>query len=288
VRHSRVARRHLFFGALFSASAADVVRVGAAVSLAGPGDKSRGRRRSSGSRAGVKGRPGLGVREAPRKRRKLRRRGAKEGGCVRTAEGGQSQGAIVKSRVSSLEKWGGGRKRESTGRAGGDEESGPLLPSEEAAHLRRCIRARSHVREVAMSAGTLGNFVPRRALPLVSREPTLEWQEAAAASDPEPEPKHRTVVYFGDTGRRERETPSEEDIVEPTLEENSPGFRCPGESRPEEVVREIVVSVKPCRADVLRIEEARGDDLEDDCELSDQGSPSKADWSFVQQWRLRG
>ncbi|XP_011500686.1 PREDICTED: ankyrin repeat and BTB/POZ domain-containing protein 2 isoform X2 [Ceratosolen solmsi marchali] len=59
------------------------------------------------------------------------------------------------------------------------------------------------------------------------------------------------------------------------------------EGRPEEVVREIVVSVKPCREDVLRIEEEESK-LEEYWSLPGDTSGFKADWSFVQQWRLRG
>lgn len=54
-----------------------------------------------------------------------------------------------------------------------------------------------------------------------------------------------------------------------------------------EAVREVVVKVSPSREDVLRIEE---DDtaLEDYWSLPGDTTGFRADWSFVQQWRLRG
>lgn len=109
-----------------------------------------------------------------------------------------------------------------------------------------------------MRTGDSSNFILRRALPLVAREPTKEWQEEAA-SDPEPEPtplQHKTVIYFGDSAERSRDT-----NVSKENKEDEPDF---------------VLSVKPGREDVLRIEQ----DEEETC--------FKPDWSFVQQWRLRG
>ncbi|XP_024867395.1 ankyrin repeat and BTB/POZ domain-containing protein BTBD11 isoform X1 [Temnothorax curvispinosus] len=50
---------------------------------------------------------------------------------------------------------------------------------------------------------------------------------------------------------------------------------------------EIVVNVSPSREDVLRIEEDETQ-LEDYWSLPGDTSGFKADWSFVQQWRLRG
>ncbi|XP_011641220.1 ankyrin repeat and BTB/POZ domain-containing protein BTBD11 isoform X1 [Pogonomyrmex barbatus] len=50
---------------------------------------------------------------------------------------------------------------------------------------------------------------------------------------------------------------------------------------------EIVVNVSPSREDVLRIEEDESQ-LEDYWSLPGDTSGFKADWSFVQQWRLRG
>lgn len=52
-------------------------------------------------------------------------------------------------------------------------------------------------------------------------------------------------------------------------------------------VHEIVVNVSPSREDVLRIEEDESQ-LEDYWSLPGDTSGFKADWSFVQQWRLRG
>lgn len=56
---------------------------------------------------------------------------------------------------------------------------------------------------------------------------------------------------------------------------------------PGKVVHEIVVNVSPSREDVLRIEEDESQ-LEDYWSLPGDTSGFKADWSFVQQWRLRG
>ncbi|XP_067214828.1 ankyrin repeat and BTB/POZ domain-containing protein 2 isoform X3 [Linepithema humile] len=53
------------------------------------------------------------------------------------------------------------------------------------------------------------------------------------------------------------------------------------------VAHEIVVNVSPSREDVLRIEEDESQ-LEDYWSLPGDTSGFKADWSFVQQWRLRG
>lgn len=59
------------------------------------------------------------------------------------------------------------------------------------------------------------------------------------------------------------------------------------ENDPGKVVHEIVVNVSPSREDVLRIEEDESQ-LEDYWSLPGDTSGFKADWSFVQQWRLRG
>lgn len=56
---------------------------------------------------------------------------------------------------------------------------------------------------------------------------------------------------------------------------------------PAKVAHEIVVNVSPSREDVLRIEEDESQ-LEDYWSLPGDRSGFKADWSFVQQWRLRG
>lgn len=53
------------------------------------------------------------------------------------------------------------------------------------------------------------------------------------------------------------------------------------------VAHEIVVNVSPSREDVLRIEEDESQQ-EDYWSLPGDTSGFKADWSFVQQWRLRG
>ena len=174
----------------------------------------------------------------------------------------------------------------------------------------------------AMAGGPAGNFILRRALPFVSRTPTREWQEEAASdleSDYErratlprctappaaqeqqqqqqQQQPHKTVIYFGDTTRREKEHEAE-------LERNKAVIRVGGVPGPADdcktllALREpevgeehgdaqIIVSVKPCREDVLKIEQDESK-LEDYWSLPGDTTGFKADWSFVQQWRLRG
>jgi len=59
------------------------------------------------------------------------------------------------------------------------------------------------------------------------------------------------------------------------------------ENSDPKAAHEIVVNVSPSREDVLRIEEDESQ-LEDYWSLPGDTSGFKADWSFVQQWRLRG
>jgi len=59
------------------------------------------------------------------------------------------------------------------------------------------------------------------------------------------------------------------------------------ENGDSKTVHEIVVNISPSREDVLRIEEDESR-LEDYWSLPGDTSGFKADWSFVQQWRLRG
>ncbi|XP_012267790.2 ankyrin repeat and BTB/POZ domain-containing protein BTBD11 isoform X3 [Athalia rosae] len=55
----------------------------------------------------------------------------------------------------------------------------------------------------------------------------------------------------------------------------------------QDAPNEIVLNLSPSRADVLRIEEDESS-LEDYWSLPGDTTGFKADWSFVQQWRLRG
>lgn len=138
---------------------------------------------------------------------------------------------------------------------------------------------------------------------------------------------HKTVIYFGDTNPRQREgranwqpppPPPLEDRVQvttpkcnenPEMSSQTPGKEIEAhrdqpmvrendgdngaardsaiENDPTKVVHEIVVKVSPSREDVLRIEEEESQ-LEDYWSLPGDTSGFKADWSFVQQWRLRG
>ncbi|XP_043259698.1 ankyrin repeat and BTB/POZ domain-containing protein 2 [Colletes gigas] len=123
---------------------------------------------------------------------------------------------------------------------------------------------------------------------------------------------HRTVIYFGDTNQRQRENKSRDSPTrlaakdESRMSEQRRGAdpedtRSSGKSQTErqrstvslmenedaKVTHEIVVNVSPSREDVLRIEEDESQ-VEDYWSLPGDSSGFKADWSFVQQWRLRG
>lgn len=134
---------------------------------------------------------------------------------------------------------------------------------------------------------------------------------------------HKTVIYFGDSNPRRREDRARQQSspeaappatsrcrnADPPLEaslrprndkilldsaeqdgsENDDVGRRDSvtENGDPKVVHEIVVNVSPSREDVLRIEEDESQ-LEDYWSLPGDTSGFKADWSFVQQWRLRG
>ncbi|KAG7196598.1 hypothetical protein KM043_013088 [Ampulex compressa] len=137
----------------------------------------------------------------------------------------------------------------------------------------------------------------------------------------EKETGHRTVIYFGDTNQRHnaivpevcpQETPREDSKEVQSLASRREGeIRASGdpedtreieddqegskkkasmvnstENNPK-VAHEIVVNVSPSREDVLRIEEDESQ-VEDYWSLPGDTTGFKADWSFVQQWRLRG
>lgn len=137
---------------------------------------------------------------------------------------------------------------------------------------------------------------------------------------------HKTVIYFGDSTSRQKENraarqrpPSPEvgtssgynegpetsvrsqrddeatEVFKSSVErhengnneDNSGQQDATPENGESKVVHEIVVNVSPSREDVLRIEEDESQ-LEDYWSLPGDRSGFKADWSFVQQWRLRG
>ncbi|XP_071862841.1 ankyrin repeat and BTB/POZ domain-containing protein 2 isoform X1 [Bombus fervidus] len=128
---------------------------------------------------------------------------------------------------------------------------------------------------------------------------------------------HKTVIYFGDTNQRPNHrfngkessaqltNKSELKIMESKKEEQvADGLedeRCGGKGQNErqrstvslveeedvKVTHEIVVNVSPSREDVLKIEEDESQ-VEDYWSLPGDNTGFKADWSFVQQWRLRG
>lgn len=135
---------------------------------------------------------------------------------------------------------------------------------------------------------------------------------------------HKTVIYFGDSNPRPKEDRARQQqspsppppLPEACLQVTSRSNEDPEtslrsrdgeiEARPRDTseqddereedsvensdpkaAHEIVVNVSPSREDVLRIEEDESQ-LEDYWSLPGDTSGFKADWSFVQQWRLRG
>jgi len=128
---------------------------------------------------------------------------------------------------------------------------------------------------------------------------------------------HKTVIYFGDSNPRQREArqapplpevcvraisrcrenpetvQARDDEMETFRDSTRNDERDDGELRDliengdSKTVHEIVVNISPSREDVLRIEEDESQ-LEDYWSLPGDTSGFKADWSFVQQWRLRG
>lgn len=137
---------------------------------------------------------------------------------------------------------------------------------------------------------------------------------------------HRTVIYFGDSNPRQKEDKARQqqqpppppppppplpeasvqvtarcnegsetslrprDASERDKEWEEDTGRCRDsalENGDPKAAHEIVVNVSPSREDVLRIEEDESQ-LEDYWSLPGDTSGFKADWSFVQQWRLRG
>lgn len=121
---------------------------------------------------------------------------------------------------------------------------------------------------------------------------------------------HKTVIYFGDTNQKQgnrfndREASSNrcqfttkdesKTADEQVVDNGDDGERCDGKSQVNlakhedvKVTHEIVVNVSPSREDVLRIQEDESQ-VEDYWSLPGDNTGFKADWSFVQQWRLRG
>ena len=131
---------------------------------------------------------------------------------------------------------------------------------------------------------------------------------------------HKTVIYFGDTNQKQsnrfndKEAPSnrcqfavakdeskmaDEQVADDRDRDGDrdgdDGERCSGKSLVKtlaknedvKVTHEIVVNVSPSREDVLRIQEDESQ-VEDYWSLPGDNTGFKADWSFVQQWRLRG
>ncbi|KZC03866.1 Ankyrin repeat and BTB/POZ domain-containing protein 2 [Dufourea novaeangliae] len=132
---------------------------------------------------------------------------------------------------------------------------------------------------------------------------------------PDKDVAHKTVIYFGDSNQRQKEnklcpkdiTQTKEDSGvfdsrrdqedDPDCLEDEKRFASPVErqrstvslveNEDPKVTHEIVVNVSPSREDVLRIEEDESQ-VEDYWSLPGDNTGFKADWSFVQQWRLRG
>lgn len=152
------------------------------------------------------------------------------------------------------------------------------------------------------------NFILRRQLPLVERTPTREWQEASDEDDDEDEDveytrrttlpevanRHKSVVpvcYFGDTMEKPpvpkpRVTADSKSVLA-DYRDDKVIVKVEAEDTTRLADNEIVISVKPCREDVIRIEQDESK-LEEYWSLPGDTTGFKADWSFVQQWRLRG
>ncbi|XP_076665560.1 ankyrin repeat and BTB/POZ domain-containing protein 2 isoform X3 [Andrena cerasifolii] len=172
------------------------------------------------------------------------------------------------------------------------------------------------------------NFILRRGLPFTSRAPSKEWMEAEDPGDAgydnsvtleskdrdgkvervtkiKGDVAHKTVIYFGDSNQRQSKVCPKEAPSQPLAKEDSrtKGEEDEGkrleraerqrstvslmENEEAKVTHEIVVNVSPSREDVLRIEEDESQ-VEDYWSLPGDSTGFKADWSFVQQWRLRG
>lgn len=197
-------------------------------------------------------------------------------------------------------------------------EEGPECGCILCLELRQCGSGTMQASSPVVGGPLPGNFILRRALPFVGREPSREWQEEAASDEPDsdyegrstlPEQQpaqrpanHRTVIYFGDTSRRRRRwdkdspvppqpAPRESRRQPPPVPVQQPAEEEQADEctvlRLEAAPAEIVLSVKPCRADVLRLEEDESKQ-EEYWSLPGDTTGFKADWSFVQQWRLRG
>nr|XP_003703290.1 PREDICTED: ankyrin repeat and BTB/POZ domain-containing protein BTBD11 isoform X1 [Megachile rotundata]XP_012140713.1 PREDICTED: ankyrin repeat and BTB/POZ domain-containing protein BTBD11 isoform X1 [Megachile rotundata]XP_012140714.1 PREDICTED: ankyrin repeat and BTB/POZ domain-containing protein BTBD11 isoform X1 [Megachile rotundata]XP_012140715.1 PREDICTED: ankyrin repeat and BTB/POZ domain-containing protein BTBD11 isoform X1 [Megachile rotundata]XP_012140716.1 PREDICTED: ankyrin repea len=172
------------------------------------------------------------------------------------------------------------------------------------------------------------NFILRRGLPFVNRSPSKEWLETDLKRDereditleekshpPEvdramtpvgnvrrtdKDVAHKTVIYFGDSNQRQKENRlrdacSKEEMEKTEADGAEDDAMCKRqrsmanllENEDAKVTHEIVVNVTPSREDVLKIEEDESQ-VEDYWSLPGDNSGFKADWSFVQQWRLRG
>lgn len=154
-----------------------------------------------------------------------------------------------------------------------------------------------------------------------SREPEMERTMtpvgASNGRKTERDIAHKTVIYFGDSNQRQKENKvcskelssremssqsKEESRMSKAKREDGSGDEKRFEKGQVErqrstvslmgneeakVTHEIVVNVSPSREDVLRIEEDESQ-LEDYWSLPGDNTGFKVDWSFVQQWRLRG
>lgn len=169
-----------------------------------------------------------------------------------------------------------------------------------------------------------GNFILRRAPPfengqrvkvnVESRKPEpppkpTRKDLVTVRSNETPDQRHKTVVYFGDTNRRDcrpdfltelkkvqksssasgldRDEVDEVDEVDAIDRENHFARIQVKAGATSDSPNEIVLNLSPSRADVLRIEEDESS-LDDYWSLPGDTTGFKADWSFVQQWRLRG
>ncbi|KAK1121680.1 hypothetical protein K0M31_009991 [Melipona bicolor] len=124
---------------------------------------------------------------------------------------------------------------------------------------------------------------------------------------------HKTVIYFGDTNQKQSnrfndkeassnrcqfttkdeskmaESKKDEQVVDDRDRDDGERKSLVNLAKNEDVkvTHEIVVNVSPSREDVLKIQEDESQ-VEDYWSLPGDNTGFKADWSFVQQWRLRG
>jgi len=127
------------------------------------------------------------------------------------------------------------------------------------------------------------------------KEDKARQQQQSSSPPPPPPPLPEACVQATSRCNEDPETSPRSNEIETRVRdaserEDDDAGRCRDsatENGDPKAAHEIVVNVSPSREDVLRIEEDESQ-LEDYWSLPGDTSGFKADWSFVQQWRLRG